>query len=247
LSDEIHMEAAFRHIDKAALHQWHAQAADEALMEEEEREEPGWATSSAWLLEALMVYLFADWTPERWESVALRAAAVMRRCSIWLLAGQKSEAELTELRRRVTQWDRFGEDGFLKLCDEEDYREPLGRMIAFLYPGTGRQRLFKGAQRTYLLARAYQPALVAVAGRELTYEDLARIFEGDALATRKARNRARSRWSARTKELRHTIEGGGARGGLQFSKSSAARAKMAESARGNKNRRGGDAAGNTSR
>lgn len=240
MSDEIHIQAAFRHVDQAAMHQWHSSRADEEMMEREERgqEAVRWANSSAWLLEALMVYLFADWTPERWQSVALRAYYVMRKCSIWLLAGQKSEPEIEGLKRHVKTCDSFGLDEFLKLCQHDDYREPLARMIAFLYPGTGRHRLFRGTQRTYLLARAYQPALVTLAGKELTYEDLARIFEKDPLHTQKARNRARSRWSARAKEvLRRPLESGGASAAIQFGKSSSAREKMRASAQGNQNRR----------
>jgi hypothetical protein len=240
MSDEIHIQAAFRHVDQAAIHQWHSARADEAMMEREEcgLEETNWATNSAWLLEALMVYLFADWTPERWQSVALRAYYLMRKCSIWQLAGQKNEPEIEALKRQVQKWDSFGLDDFLLLCQQDEYREPLARMIAYLYPGTGRQRLFRGTQRTYLLARAYQPALVTVAGKELTYEDMAKIFEADSLTTQKARNRARSRWSARAKEvLRKPLESAGARGAIQFSKSSSARDKMRASAKGNTNRK----------
>lgn len=222
-----------------ALEQWHGRQPDEELMaaEEGEAESFGRGAEWYWLLEALLVYLFANNNARQWQGVAVRAAFVIRRCALWMLAEERTTRELDRLKGEVDHWDSFGTDDFLRLCDDEDFSEALGKILAFLYPPKS-QRLFMGTKRVYLVARGFCPGLVKVDGKELTYEKMAMIFEGEALATRKDRNRARSRWSARVQEvLRKPIEATGGTVRVQFSKSAAARGKMAESARGNRNRK----------
>lgn len=240
MSDEVHMESAWRHRDMTAGAQWHGPQPDEAMMAAEEGEAVVYRTPGEWywLLEALLVYLFANNNARQWQGVAVRAAFVIRRCAIWMLKDERTTAELDRLKSEVTCWDTFGINDFLVLCSDEDFREALARVLEFFYPARN-NRLFLGTKRVYLVARGFCPGLVKVDGKELTYEQMAAIFEGDALATPQARNRARSRWSARVQEvLRKPIEASGGTARLQFSKSATAREKMAGSARGNLNRRG---------
>lgn len=239
MSDEIHMESAWRHRDMTATEQWHGPQPDEELMaaEEGESESVRRAGEYYWLLEALLVYLFANSNARQWQGVAVRASYIIRRCAIWMLRDEVSQRELEQLKREVDRWDSFGTDDFLNLCDDDDFREALAKILEFLYPPKKR-RLFMGTKRVYLVARGFCPGLVKVDGKELTYEDLAAIFEGEPLTTTKARNRARSRWSARVQEvLRKPVEAAGGKVRVQFSKSPLARERMAQSAKGNRNRR----------
>ena len=61
---------------------------DEAMMaaEEGEAETARRAAEWYWLLEVLLVYLFANNNARQWQGVAVRAAFVIRRCALWLLA-----------------------------------------------------------------------------------------------------------------------------------------------------------------
>ncbi len=238
MSDEIHMEAAWRHRDRAAVEQWHGLAPDEALMAAEDFSAGGGLPARAALLDGVLVYLFAGREIGCWQNVALRAHALMVHLTPWLLTGRGGQ-ELPGLREAAGVNHAESLVASTEVCrGDEQGRETLGRLLAFLFPAEGRRWLKRGTQRAYLLARAYQPALVTDMGKELTFEDLARIFEGDALATRKDRDRARSRWSARAQEvLRKPIEAAGGTVRVQFSKSAGAREKMSRSAQGNRNRR----------
>jgi hypothetical protein len=241
MSDEAHMESAWRHRDRTALEQWHGAQPDEALMAAEDGDlEADFADADYyWLLEALCVYLFANNNARAWQGVAVRALFVIRRCAIWLLADESTTAELKRLNSQVVEWDMFGVEDFMRLCEDDNYREALAKILKFLYPPR-KNRLYRGTMRVYLVALAYLPHLVRVDGEKLTYEQLAMIFEGVPLESRVARSRARSRWSARVQEvLRKPIEQAGGTVRLQFGKSAVARAKMQQSAKGNQNRRGG--------
>ena len=221
-----------------AVEQWHGPQPDEALMAAEEGElgDVRRAAEWYWLLEVLLVYLFANNNGRVWQGVAVRASYIIRRCAIWMLKDDVTTRELEALKREVKHWDGFGTEDFLKMCDDDDFRGALEKILLFLYP-PNKQRLFMGTKKVYLVARAFCPGLVRVNDKELTYEDLARIFEGQELATTESKNRARSRWSARAQEvLRKPIEAAGGTVRVQFSKSASARAKMAKSAKGNRNR-----------
>jgi len=165
---------------------------------------------------------------------------VIRRCAIWLLADEQTTAELDRLKGAVDSWDALGVEELLKLCDEEDFREAMAKILAFFYPPK-RHRLYMGTRRVYLIARGFLPELVKVDGQEMTFERMAEILEGEVLRTKKDRGRARSRWSARVQTvLRKPIEAAGGTARVQFSKSGTARGKMARSAKGNGNRRKSD-------
>lgn len=266
LSDEQQMESAWRRRDPTAAEPWHGRAPDELAMEREEsRLFPDVMGERDAQLKGLMVYLFGDGEPERWERVALRAYAVVRHLVPWVagtVVQDGLEVEVRGLRKRVRGYGlKVGGDSrgagrpgngpgqdapatgagsgladFLSTAGAEV--EVLSRLMGYLYPPVRNRRLERGTRRVYLLARVYQPWLVTAGeGGEMTYEDLARIFEGDGLATKQARAAARSRWSARAQEVvRKTIEQAGGVG--TCGKSATARRKMSESARGNSNRRG---------
>lgn len=238
MSDAAHIESAWRHRDKTALAQWHGLQPDEAMMA---AEEAGQAASERpdfnWLLEALFVYLFADDSAKKWECVAVRAAYVIRRCAIWMLVHEASSSELERLKARVDVRDAFGTDEFLALCAEDDFRDALASILEFLYP-PAKNRLEHGTRRVYLVARAFMPHLVRIDGSPLTLEHLAVIFDGCEPTGKDAGN-ARSRWSARVKQfLRRTIDANGGTAHVAASKSVTARARMADSAKGNTNRKG---------
>ena len=248
MSDEIHMQAALRHAEAAAVLPWQGLSPDEALMAKEEPETDQLARWG-WLYEAALAFLFADRAVERWENVGMRALALLRHVVPELLHGRPLD-EVAELARAACVARHFPMGEFLELAECEEGRAVLCRILVYIYPPR-RRWLYFGTQRAYLLARAYQPELVAIrklvgpdgAKRvrrvELVYEDLAEIFEGEAARGALARDRARSRWSARAQAvLRRPIEAAGGTCRLTFGKSATAREAMARSARGNTNRKG---------
>lgn len=219
---------------------WGGVRPDEALERKEEGEDADDAsegTLRAWIQEDLLVYLFADCDATRWQAVALRALAVMRRFCPELLAGRKF-LEVDGLRRRAWPTGAFPLEKFdeLTACDE---REALLRgLLGYLFPD-GSRWLKRGTMRVYLLARTFQPVLLSTDGSEPGYERMEEIFEGRKLKNRKERDRARSRWSARAQKLiRQPVEKNGGRIAMQFGKSATARANYAAAAKGNGNRRG---------
>ncbi len=231
------MEAARRHADACAILPWHPLQPDEALMAAEEE---SWESVDrrADLQESLMCYLFADGDPERWQNVALRGLAVIRHCAPSLLVG-RSMREVERIRDASEVRQAGGLEEFLGVCREEEGGEVLRRIMGYFFPGTRREWLLEGTQRVYLLARAYQPHLVTVGRREMSYEDMARVFDGDPLATKGARGKARSRWSARAQRvLVLPIEEAGGTVKLQFGKSAGTREKYRAAATGNEHRKG---------
>lgn len=207
---------------------------------EMEMREEGEDTDSrrAWIQEDLLVYLFADGDAARWEDVALRALAVMRRFCPNLLAGRTFH-EVDGLRKRGGLQSAFSMEKFDELTACEEREVLLRVLLGYLFP-TGRRWLKRGTMRVYLLARTFQPMLLSRDhGSEPGYERLEEIFEGRKLATKTERDRARSRWSARAQKLiREPVEANGGRIALQFGKSATARANYATAAMGNGNRRG---------
>ena len=215
---------------------WYGLTPDRELELREEGEE-GADSRRAWIQEDLLVYLFADGDADRWQDVALRALAVMRRFCPALLAG-RTFREVDGLRRRGGMQAAFPMEKFDELTDCEEREALLRGLLGYLFPN-GRRWLKQGTMRVYLLARTFQPTLMSTHGREPGYERLEEIFEGRKLATRKERDRARSRWSARAQKLiRQPVEANGGRIALQFGKSATARAHYAEAAMGNGNRKG---------
>jgi len=238
MSDEMHMESAWRHRDMTAIEQWHGPQPDEALMEAEDLSGGVGFPARVEMMDRLNVYLFADGRLGEWEFVAARGYDLMVNFAPSLLVG-RGRQEMARLLwvRREQRGEALGE--FMEfLRGIPGGAVILARLLGFIFPGTGSRWLFRGTQRAYIMARAWQPWLVTQEGRELSYEDLAEVFEGQELTTPKARNRARSRWSARVQEvLRKPIEAAGGTVRLQFSKSAGAREQMAASARGNQNRK----------
>ena len=228
------MQAALRHAEHTALLPWQATAPDESLMAKEDGISPH--SMRALLVEALFTYLFADSGGRQWEKVAVRVLVLMREFLPGLLVG-RDMAEVAALKRAVMDSERYHFTEFVELARYEGWRHALEGVLGYLFPAR-RGWLFKGTRRTYLLARAFQPWLVKVDGKELTYEEMAEIFEGAAMHGHKARARARSRWSARVQALlRKPIEQSGGVVRLQFGKSSTAREAMTRSAQGNHNRK----------
>lgn len=221
--------------EEASSAAWQGLAPDRDLEQREEREHGSYRR--AWIQEDLLVYLFADGNVARWEDVALRAVAVMRRFAPGLLPGRKFH-ELDGLRERSGLQAAFSMEKFDELTACEERQRLLETLLGYLFP-PGSRWLKRGTRRVYLLARTFQPLLLRRYGEELCYEKLEEIFEGKPLLTEIERDRARSRWSARAQKLiRKPIEANGGRIHLQFGKSATARAKSSASAKGNKNRRG---------
>ena len=77
MSDEAHIESAFRHGDPAAILPWHGMTPDEEMIWKEQGEPEG-EENRAWLMELCLVYLFADGRPEAYELVARRVYAVAK-------------------------------------------------------------------------------------------------------------------------------------------------------------------------
>lgn len=238
MSDEQHLEAARRHADGGVCLQWQPLQPDEALMALEEGASYASMSGRAELQESLMCYLFGGGNPECWQDVALRGLAVIRHCVPSLLVG-RSLREVEALREYVTAQGFGGLGELLEAAQDEEGAEVLRRLMEYFFPGQRRRWLLEGAQRVYLVARAFQPHLVTVYGREMSYEDLARIFEGGKLSTPRARGQARSRWSARAQRvLRMPIEEAGGVVRLQFGKAASTREKYRAAAKGNAHRKG---------
>lgn len=215
---------------------WQGLAPDEELARREGGEEHA-EFRRAWIQEDLLVYLFADGNVGRWEDVALRVVAVMRRFTPGLLVGRKFH-ELDGMRERSEIQSAFPLEKFAELTECDERERLLTGLLGYLYPA-GTRWLKRGTRRVYLLARTFQPMLLRRHGRELSYERLEEIFEGVRLTTEKDRDRARSRWSARVQNLiRRPVEENGGRIALQFGKSATVRMKYAQAAKGNGNRKG---------
>jgi len=246
MSDEAHIQAALRHADSVLL-PWSSPAPDEEMMRREEGD--GGEERWGWLLEEVLVFLFSDCRPDVWETVGLRALKIYQHCFPAVLARRSlMEEEAVKAGATGLLDTEFKVSDLMKFLGDEGSMEMLERIMNHLFPPR-RRWLYKGTQRAYLLAKAYQPVLVrrrAELGDDLkvldrmvqmSYEDIARNFEKDPLLTPKARSRARSRWSARAKELiRLPIERSGGVAHLRFGKSAEARAAMAAAAKGNQNR-----------
>jgi hypothetical protein len=205
-------------------------------MERMERMEEDKGFHRAWIQEDLLCYLFADGDAERWQDVALRALAVMRRFCPALLVGRKF-GEVDGLRKSGGGQAGFPMEKFAELTECEEREVLLTVLLGYLFPA-GKKWLKRGTMRVYMLARTFQPLLLRSHGIDPGYERLEEIFQGRVLATRKERDRARSRWSARVQKLiRQPVEANGGRIALQFGRSATARAKYTAAAMGNGNRR----------
>lgn len=239
MSDEAHLDRYYLHRDLTRREPWHGLRPDEEAMLHEEG--PPEQELRADVHEALFTYFFAGGAGD-WKAVALRAIAVIRRWAPSILSGRSVPPEVIQAihhyyRPGAGEHTRFHLSGLVDLVGEEGY--VVERLMEFFFPDSA-EWLKEGCRRLYLVARAYQPALLAgPEGREPSYEDLARIFgELDGLHPDEAA-RARSRWSARAGlVLRKPIAASGARVPALFGKSATVREKYRAAQIGNHNRRG---------
>lgn len=214
---------------------WHGLAPDMELELREEGEHVEF--HRAWVMEDLLVYLFADGNVDRWEDVALRVLAVMRAFTPGILHGRKFH-EVDGMIERSGLHAAFPMEKFAELTACEERGVLLKKLLGYLYPA-GNRWLKRGTRRVYLLARTFQPMLLRRHGKEIGYERLEEIFEGVKLVSEVDRARARSRWSARAQKLiRQPVEANGGRIHMQFGKSATTREKYKAAAKGNGNRRG---------
>ncbi len=137
--------------EEASSAAWQGLAPDRDLEQREEGEQESYRR--AWIQEDLLVYLFADGNVERWEDVALRAVAVMRRFTPGLLPGRKF-AELDGMRERSALQAKFTMEKFTELTDCEEREKLLETLLGYLYP-PGSRWLKRGTRRLYLLARTF--------------------------------------------------------------------------------------------
>lgn len=240
MSDEAHIESAYLHRDGSRFAPWHGLSPDEAAMLAEEGE--GEIARRADVQEALFCYLFSGGA-EQWLGVALRVLGVLRRMWPDFLVGRRLPGDVVDAVAAYSSpggggHQRFDLGGLEQLVNGDV--ETVRRLMGFCFPD-GRDWLKEGCRRLYLLARAFQPHLVVVDGREASYEVLARIFgEVDF-----AHSRARGRWSARAQIcLARPISKAGGKVPAMFGKGHAVKLKYREAAKGNRNRsRGGESPG----
>lgn len=251
MSKENQVEwAAAHHVDLSADLQWHGLSPDEeAMLREDGDDEVDSRTEwqdhhRAAMQRLLLVYLFADKDAGCWENVGVRALAVMR---YYLPAtlNRRPQERLEGVRAAARTMTGFPLQDLVRLIAAHCEEEMVEKVMDYFFPPPKKDEvredwLKEGCARVYLLARMYQGTLIEVEGEELTYEGMARIFDNDPLATARARNRARSRWSAKAQKLiRKPIEKAGGKARLTFGKSEAARVNYARAAMGNRNRAGG--------
>lgn len=233
MSDEAHIETAFRHRDRSRVEQWHGMAPDEEAMEHEEGVVDD-ADEFAFQFNAFLSYCFADAKPHEWEAVAARALAIIRQeCPEMVATWPRAEAATG-----AVMWDV---DGYAKISQAFRERKDLFRRVLGHFFKDQREWLKAGVQNMYLVARHYRPRLVtSFNARDLTFTELAVIFgEIPRDAERVQQDRARARWSAKAQCLiRKPLERVGDVVPSLFGKSATVREKYRRAQRGNRNRRG---------
>jgi hypothetical protein len=239
--DPKKLEYAALHAEMSLGLPWQAADPCEEAMRAEEAVDD--AEERADMQELLLCYAFAEARPEEWESVAVRAHALL--ATLWpaVIAG-RSRHELAAICQRARPDGGFPLAEVTGRFTRESYAafEPV---MAYYFPD-GRQWLMGGVQNLYLVARLYQPGLVTRWGHDVTYEELARIFgemprergEMGEDEWRRMCGAARARWSARAQGLiARKIEGHGGRRPAMYGKGAAVAEKYRAAAMGNSNRR----------
>lgn len=250
--DPRNLEYAARHAEINVPLPWQAETPLEAAMRHEE--ETPREDVRADIQEVVLCYVFADAMPEEWQTVAVRAHALL--AGLWpaLIAGRSShEAAAAVGKARQVSAFRLGDvRARFEPVDLADFE----KVMAYFFPPGG-QWLLHGVQNLYLVARLYQPGLVTRWRKDLSYEQLAQVFgelpmgpHGVGTETPpedtppaewlKMCGRARSRWSARAQSLiaRKIVANGGRRPGM-FGKGADVAEKLRAAAMGNQNRLGG--------
>ena len=214
----------------------------------------GEAVERAEAMEVFLAYCFADAAPEEWPLVACRAHAAM--AAMWPhVIAQRDQTEIRALRPTVRAVHGFPLAGLVERFEELEVMDDFARVVEFFFPRV-RNWLLAGTQHLYLVSRLYAPGLVTRWQGELTFEAMAGVFgeiplpPPDAIretwmpegwtgeAWRTARDRARSRWSARAQHLiTRKIESAGAVRPQMFGKSATVAEKYRCAAMGNSNRR----------
>lgn len=249
------------HLDPTAVQQWGVSSRpDEEVMVREEcrlanSRMPNSRMSNevggegwAWLLEELLVFLFADGKPEEAHLPALRAWAVMRGVLPVMLQAAGRPALAWDGVKVGLLSRSFAVGDFREMVEEDEgWERALRAMMEYLYPASGEGWMWEGTKRLYLVARKFNAPLVSVPGKlsrdrmevrdaELNFTRMAEIF-GEECG-----GEERARWSARMKRVvRDPIEQAG--GVSAAGKRASTCQKYAEAAKGNRNRRGRKAAG----
>jgi len=250
--DEFHLEyaAAHRPSDAPTLQSEILTPYDFAVLAEEGED---FASARADAQEIFLSYCFADARPEEWRLVACRAHAAIS--TMWpSLIARRTHHELLAIRAGMIPRPGFPLAELIGRIEDLEMVETMETVIAYYFPD-GPRWLENGTQHLYLLARVYQGGLVTRWKDELTFEALAGVFgelplapEGSARSWAppgwtaedwtRARDRARSRWSARFAGLiTRKIEAGGSKRPAMLGKSASVAKKYAQAARGNQNRR----------
>jgi len=223
-----------------------AMIAEEGMTADEERTEA---------LNLFMAYCFADAEPGEWRLVACRAHASI--ATLWPhVIAQRSQHEMLEMREGARPVHGFPLGDLVRRFEAMDVMEEFDKVVDFFFPDC-RTWLLSGTQHLYLVARLYAPGLVTRWKGELTFEQMAGVFgeiplppEGEDRETwtppgwsrtdwHTARDRARSRWSARAQNLiTRKIESVGAARPQMFGKGATVAGKYRQAAMGNSNRRG---------
>jgi hypothetical protein len=230
---------------------WQAPNGLEFLYAQEEQGEIEDRRSDA--QEMVLCYCFADTRPEDWRTVAARAHALMR--TLWpAMIARRSHHELLEVREHERPLRSFPLGEFARRLAEEEMVETMGTVMEYYFPD-GRQWLRDGTRNLYLVARLYQPGLVTPWKADLTYEEMAGVFEelparplGEghewipkgwtANEWERAAARARARWSARANGLiTRKLAEIGARKPAMYGKGPKASAAYRAAAMGNANRK----------
>lgn len=252
--EELNLDLVARHrgLDTAAS-PWNipdprecAMIAEEGMSEDEERTEA---------LDLFLSYCFADAEPAEWRLVACRAHAAI--ATLWPhTIAMRSQHEILDARTGARAVHGFPLGDLVRRFEVMEVLGEFDQVIAFFFPDS-RAWLLTGTQHLYLVARLYAPGLVTRWKGDLTFEQMAGVFgeiplppEGedreawippgwDREAWHTARDRARSRWSARAQNLiTRKIESVGASRPQMFGKGATVAGKYRQAALGNSNRRG---------
>lgn len=245
MSDEQHLESAWRHRDITRVGPWHGLSPDEEAMAREEAEETAPVEDEIAMLSTFqsraICYLLAGGA-EDWRAVAFR----LRALCVELDPAEYLLRPLPEaLRGYFPPPPRAHFPIKTLLATLASSPGMVGRLLGFWFGGGGAREdwLRRGAERIYLLGAQFHRATTEEAlGCKPSLEAIAAAFgeisDRDDLVMR---SRARSRWSAKAQTVlvRPVERATGRAGPAVFGdKGHVVRELYREAARGNTNRRG---------